>query len=189
MELFLNIIHYCIYKADSKRHLLSSKLNPFVLVGRIPAIKRKFEEQNTTLLGVVNKYWSDKRYGSSIMTSGGGIVVCLSFVVWGIATTTASFFDTYFHVELVHVIVYGVASYMICHYTIFKDDKYLRYFKRFEKWSKADKWIYGLLTFTFIAASIVFWIYSWKFHPTATPNYRSPYTYEKPHSGRVGLRE
>lgn len=165
MELFFNIIHYCLYKADSKRHLLSNKLNPFVFIGKIPAVKKKFEEQGTSLLGVTNKVWGDKRYGFSIMISGGALVVSLSFLIWGITTTTASLFDIYFYVKPVHVIVYGVTSYAICHFTVFKGDKYLRYFKRFEKWSKADKWKYSLLTFAFVVGSIFFWLYSFRFLP------------------------
>lgn len=165
MELFFNIIHYCLYKADSKRHLLSNKLNPFVLIGRIPAVKKKLEEQGTTLLGVTNKVWGDKIHGFSIMISGGALVVGLSFLIWGGMTTMLSLFDVYFYVKPVHVIVYGVASYAICHFTVFKGYKYLEYFKRFEKWSMADKWKYGLLTFAFIAGSATLWIYSFRFLP------------------------
>jgi hypothetical protein len=165
MELFFNIIHYCLYKADSKRHLLSNKLNPFVLIGKIPAVKKKFEEQGTSLLGVTNKVWGDKRYGFSIMISGGTLVASSSFLIWGITTTTASLFDFYFSVKPVHLIVYGLASFAICHFTVFKGDKYLRYFKRFEKWSKADKLKYGLLTFAFVVGSIFFWLFSFRFLP------------------------
>lgn len=165
MELFFNIIHYCLYKSDSKRHLLSNKLNPFVLIGKIPAVKKKFEEQGTSLLGVTNKVWGDKRYGFSIMISGGALVASSSFLIWGITTITASLFDFYFFVTPVHVIVYGLASFTICHFTVFKGDKYLSYFKRFEKWSEAEKLKYGLPTFAFVVGSIIFWLFSFRFLP------------------------
>ena len=77
IEIFLNIIHYCMYKVDYKRHLLFNKLNPFVFIGRIPSVKRKFKEQGTTHLEVVNKIWGDKRFGFSILISGGGLVIIL----------------------------------------------------------------------------------------------------------------
>jgi hypothetical protein len=146
-------------------HLLANKLNPFVLLGRIPASKRKFEEQGTTLTEVVNKLWGDKRYGFSIMISGGGLVIILSFLTWGITTTTASLFCIYFYVKPVHVIFYGVFSYLICHYSVFKGDKYLKYFRQFEKWTIAKKCKYSLLTFAFVAGSIIFWLYSFRFLP------------------------
>ncbi len=45
IELWLNIVHYCIYKVDYRLHMLSNKLNPFLLLGKIPAVKKKYEEQ------------------------------------------------------------------------------------------------------------------------------------------------
>ncbi|MDP3927936.1 MAG: hypothetical protein Q8R57_02850, partial [Bacteroidota bacterium] len=80
-------------------------------------------------------------------------------------TTTASLFDIYFYVKLVHVIVYGIVSYTICHFTVFKGDKYLWYFRQFEKWSNADKLKYSLLTFAFVAGSIIIWLFSFRFLP------------------------
>lgn len=44
-----------------------------MLLGKIPAVKRKFEEQGTSQEEVVNKVWGDKRYGFGIMISGGGL--------------------------------------------------------------------------------------------------------------------
>jgi len=124
MELFFNIIHYCIYKADCKRHLLSNKINPFVLLGRIPEVKKKFEEQGTSLLGVTNKIWGDNRYGFSIMISGSVIVICLTFLIWGIVSSISSLFDLYFYIKPLHVVLYAFNSYLTCHLTVFKGDKY-----------------------------------------------------------------
>lgn len=79
IELWLNIMHYCLYKVNYKLHLLSNKLNPFLLLGKIPAVKRKFEEQGTSQEEVVNKIWGDKRYGFGIMISGGGLAIIVFF--------------------------------------------------------------------------------------------------------------
>ncbi|MFN4769956.1 MAG: hypothetical protein ACK5JL_07985 [Candidatus Kapaibacterium sp.] len=165
MEKFFNIIHYCLYKTHYKMHLLANKLNPFILLGRIPASKRKFQEQGTTLTEVVNKIWGDERYGFSIMISGGGLVASVSFLIWGATATLSSLFDFYFYVKPVHVIAYALASYTTCHFTVFKGDKYLLYFRQFDKWSKTAQWKYGLLTFAFIAGSYILWLYSFRFLP------------------------
>jgi hypothetical protein len=165
MELFLNIIHYCMYKADYKMHLFSNKINPFVLLGKIPAVRKKFEEQGTSLLGVTNKIWGDKRYGFSIMISGSAIVICLTFLIWGIVSSISSLFDLYFYIKPLHVVLYAINSYLTCHLTVFKGDKYLKYFKRFSKWSIKEKWLYSLLSFAFVIGSISLWIYSFRFLP------------------------
>lgn len=165
MELFFNIIHYCMYKADFKMHLLSNKINPFVLIGRIPAVKKKLEEQGTSLLGVTNKIWGDKRYGFSIMISGGGLVIALFLIILAVFDILNCIFQYPVKSSEIPFLLCALLAYTICHYTVFKGDKYLRYFRQFEKWSKADKWKYGLLTFTFVAGSIIFWLYSFRFLP------------------------
>ena len=157
IELWLNILHYCLYIASQKLHRVSNKLNPFVLLGRIPALKRKFEEQGTTHLDVINKVWGDKRYGFSIMISGGAITVILTFLLWALVTIIASLFDIYFIVKPLHLIAYGVSSYLICHYTVFYQDKYIGYFRMFDKWKKQEKSKYALVSFIFTTVSIALW--------------------------------
>ena len=165
MELFFNIIHYCIYKADSKRHLLSNKLNPFVLIGKIPVVRKKLEEQGTSLLGVTNRIWGDKRYGFSILISGGGLVIALFLIILAVFDILNGVFLYPIKSSELPFLLCALLAYTICHYTVFKGDKYLRYFRQFEKWSKEDKWKYGLLTFAFVAGSIIFWLYSFRFLP------------------------
>ena len=92
LELWLNIVHYCFNKLDYKLHLLSNKLNPFLLIGKIPAVKRKFEEQGTSQIEVVNKVWGDKRYGFSIMLSGGFLFAVHAVLLCGRASTLLGFF-------------------------------------------------------------------------------------------------
>jgi hypothetical protein len=165
MELFFNIIHYCMYKADCKRHFLSNKLNPFVLIGRIPAVRKKLEEQGTSLLGVTNNIWGDKRYGFSIMISGGGLVIALFLIILAVFDILNSTFLYPIKSSEFPFLLCALLAYTICHYKVFKEDKYLRYFQQFEKWSKEDKWKYSLLTFAFVAGSIIFWLYSFRFLP------------------------
>ncbi len=165
MELFFNIIHYCLYKADSKRHLLSNKLNPFVLIGKIPAIKKKLEEQGASLLGVTNKIWGDKRYGFSIVISGSGLVIALFLIILAVFDILNGVLLNPIKSSGLPFLFCALLAYTICHYTVFKEDKYLRYFQQFEKWSKAEKWKYSVSTFVFVAGSIVFWLYSFKFLP------------------------
>jgi hypothetical protein len=108
-----------LYKADSKRHLLSNKLNPFVLIGKIPAVKKKLEEQGTSLLGVTKKIWGDRRYGFSIMISGGGLVIAVFLIILAV-------FDIFNGVLPIPIKSSGLPflfciliAYRICHYTVF----------------------------------------------------------------------
>lgn len=147
IEKSLNILHYCIYKADFKRHSLSNKLNPFVVAGRIPAVRKKFEEQGTTHLEVANKLWRDKRYGFSIMISGGGLVIVVFLIFMAVFDILNSLFLYPINSSELPFLLCALLSYLICHYTVFKRDKYLNYFKQFGKWTKLQKWKYGLYSF------------------------------------------
>ena len=165
LELWLNIVHYCFYKVDYKIHLLSNKLNPFLLIGKIPAVKRKFEKQGTSQLEVVNKVWSDKRYGFGIMLSGGFLFAVISVLLWGLVSSLLGFLEIYFLVEPVYVIVYALISYLICHLLVFRQDKYIKYFKKLDKRSRKEKWKYALFSLLFVIGSVALWIYSFRFLP------------------------
>lgn len=165
IELWLNIVHYCIYKADYKLHLLSNKLNPFLLLGKIPAVKRKLGEQGTSLKEVGDKVWTDKRFGFGIMISGGGMVLVLFLLIWGVLSSLLGLLKIYFLVKPVYIFVYALISFLACHFLIFHQDRYIEYFKLFDKKTKREKRKYGLLSLAFIAGAFALWIYSFRFTP------------------------
>lgn len=165
IELWLNIVHYCIYKVDYKLHLLSNKLNPFLLLGKIPALKRKFEEQGTTQEEVVNKVWSNRRYGFGVMVSGGGLAIILFFIVWTIFLLLNSLLKHPINFSWPPFAVCMAIAYAICHLLVFRKDRYIKYFKKFDKWTRQEKWKYGILSFAFIVGVVVLWLYSFRFLP------------------------
>lgn len=165
IELWLNIVHYCLYKAEYRRYYWTNKLNPFMLLGKIPAVKRKFEEEGTSHSEVVNKVWGDKRYGFGIMISGGAIVIFMTFLLWGLVSTLLGYLDIYFFVKPIYVFIYAMLSYSSCHFTVFKADKYIKYFKKFDKWTRKEKWKYALFTLLFVAGCLALWLYSFRFLP------------------------
>ncbi len=58
-----------------------------------------------------------------------------------------------------------VFAYIICHISVFQKDKYISYFKRFDKKSRQKKLKYGLLSLAFVVGTFAFWIYSFRFIP------------------------
>ena len=150
---------------DIKRHKFSNKRNPFLLIGKIPAVKRKFEEQETSHQDVVNKVWRDKRYGFSKMISGGVTVVVLSFLIWGLLSTFLGLFKVYFFVKPIYVIAYGLVSFLVCHLLVFRQDKYIEYFKKLDNQSKQEKWQNAIVSLFIVIGSIALWLYSFQFTP------------------------
>jgi hypothetical protein len=145
--------------------MLSNKVNPFLLLGKIPAVKKKFEEQGTTLLDTGNMLWTDKRFGFGITYSGGGLAIMVSLIIWSIFLFFNSILINPIKTVKEPFLICTALAYIICHYTVFKNDKYIPYFKQFEKWSKQEKLKYGLLSFSFIVGTITLFIYSFRFLP------------------------
>ena len=165
VEFLINVIHYCFYKLDYKLHIFSNKVNPAMLLGKIPAVKRKFAEQGTTHKEVVNKVWTDKRFGFGIMISGGALASIITFLLWGFVSTILGYFDIYFIVKPIYVFGYAILSFILCYYTVFKGDKYIKYFKKLDKRPRSEKRKYALFTLLFVMGSVALWIYSFRFLP------------------------
>ena len=165
IELWLNIIHYCFYKAEYKRHMFTNKINPFVLLGRIPRVKRNLEKQGTTLVDVTNKVWTDKRLGFGIMISGGAVVISIFLIGLAIFDITNYLLGYPFEQSLLPFLICIGLAYAFCHLTIFKDDKYIKYFKKLDKRPRSEKRKYAFFTLLFEVGSVALWLYSFRFLP------------------------
>lgn len=165
IELWLNIVHYCIYRLEKKRYLLFNKLNPFMLLGKIPTVKRKFEGEGTSHEEVVNKIWTHQRYGFGIMISGGVLVILVFVILLAIFDMLNGLLKNPILFSLLPFVVCMVFAYLICHITVFQKDKYISYFKQFDKKSKKEKWKYGLVSLAFVVGTVSLWIYSFRFIP------------------------
>lgn len=165
VEIFFNIVHYCLYKLDYKLHLLSNKINPFVLLGTIPAVKRKFKEQGTTLKEVVNKIWGDKRYGFSIMISGGAFAVIILMIIWTVFLILNNLLNQPIRYLILPFSICCGLAYLISHFIIFRKDKYLIYFKQFDKRPYNQKIKYAIVSFAFIIGTFILFVFSFNLLP------------------------
>ncbi|MBD1397636.1 hypothetical protein H9Q13_10695 [Pontibacter sp. JH31] len=163
VELLLNAIHYCWYKADYKRHLLTNKLNPFMLLGEIPAVKRKFEQQGTSHKEVVNGLWCDERFGFSIKVSGGGLTIIMFMLIWAVFLMLNSLLTHPIGFSWKPFLVCLGLAFTICHLAVFQKDRYMSYFRQFEKWTSQQKLKFGLLALSFTVGGIALFIYSFRF--------------------------
>lgn len=159
LEFFLNLLLFNIHKLDVQIHYISNKINIFLLLSKVPFIQRKFDETGSTLHETVNKLWIDRRYGFGIMISSAALAFLLFLFLFsayllvnGISSGAANvnwripFFTSV------------VLSFCICYYCVFKGEKYLRYFKQFDNWSKREEWKYGLMS-AFFLISVVSLLY------------------------------
>ncbi len=160
-----NIIHYCLYRFDNRLHLLSNKLNPALLIGKIPIFKKKFEEQGITQEEAVNKAWSDKRYGLGIMLSGGILTITVFFLIWGLLLPLNSFFANPIPFSWMPFVICLSLAYLICHVLVFHKDQYLRYFSHYDNWPKQTRWKYGFISILIVGLAFALFINSFSFLP------------------------
>lgn len=164
MEVSLNILHYCIYRAHYNLHLFTNKINPFNLIHMLPFQKRKYEELGIDIHKEINKAFGDKDNGLSIMVAGGVLLAVLFFLPFGIIKILMSAISNGSVLSTEYFIGFGLLSLIVCYLFVFKDDKYLAYFEDFESWTKNESRKYGWISFLFIVAVVLMFFLSLSWH-------------------------
>lgn len=151
IENYLNVLHYCLYKADYRLYLLSNKLNPFHLIHKLPFQKKRYEKLGIDPIEALNQFHKNKNYGASMVFAGG--------ILWGaIAIFFFSLlivFNVFVYATMPYIIACGVLSGAISYFFVFRNDKYLEYFDKYEKWTKEEKRKNSWLTFASIIATFL----------------------------------
>lgn len=152
MENYLNIIHFCLYKVHYKSHIFAKKLNPFNIIHKLPFQKRRYEKLGIDIHKEIDKAFGDKNFGLSITIAGG--------ILWGEIAVFFSALILCLNISLsvYYIVACCVLSGLVCYFFVFRDDKYIEYFDKYEKWSKAEKRKYYCFTLTSVV--IVFFLFS-----------------------------
>lgn len=151
----LNTFYYSIYLMDRKLHFLSNKVNPTLLLFKIPCIKKKYEKKNQNIYDEFNKVFTDKVSGFSIWVAEIVLVVTLLFFKIATFTIIVKTLDLLKTIDIWYYLVFGIMSFYICNLYVFKGGKYLTYFSKYEDWTRREKKKYILLSLMFILGVIV----------------------------------
>jgi hypothetical protein len=158
IEVTLNILHYCVFRAHYKLHLLANKVNPFWLLAELPFFKRRYEQLGVDIHKEVNIAFGDKNTGLSVMVAGGVLLAVLFFLFFGITNILMNLMSDNASLSSGYFIVFGVLSAIVCYFFVFKKDKYLLYFKKFEGWTKSESRKYGWISFIFIVGVLIMFL-------------------------------
>lgn len=169
MKRTLNILHYCLYLIEIKLHHLFNKINPGLLIYKIPRVKKWMKDKN----GIENtkewldNFWLDKKDGYSLLN----IVGWLTGIIFLLLISSTIFLGKLFYLKIIFnnytwicIPLLGI-SWAICYFHVFKNDKYLIYFEEFKKWTILDKRKNVLLSIGFILFVIVFFFVSLLYFP------------------------
>jgi len=176
MERFWNYIYYSIYLFESNITLFFRKILNFIFhpLTRISYLKNNLEKRGSSFEDIDNvaiRVLNDPRYGKSITIAGiqmGGLLILIEYslfnflqvildksliqYVWG-----DRIYRWIFLIGL--LIIPGIINYIL----LWKNDKYLEYFKKFEKEPKSIKhrwcWIsFGVVIGVIFSLALSFWL-------------------------------
>lgn len=149
----MNILHYFVYRLSYKLHLFANKLNPILLLYKLPFFKRKFKEKGIDdIEKEINKAFEDRDGGLSIIVSGGVIIGVVFFLISAIVILLNRVLSFDFVLGINHFIFITVLAIIPCYFWVFRKNKYLMYFKKYESYSKSEKMKYGRISFIFIVS-------------------------------------
>ncbi|WP_047544896.1 hypothetical protein [Psychroserpens sp. Hel_I_66] len=150
MKRGLNILHFCLYLIEKKIHFLFNKINPALLLYRIPAVKMRMK----TKYGIDNTkeylddFWTNQKNGLSLNYIGGWLVGLIFIMIISLTIILMKNSDLILPKYL--FIAFGIIAYLICYFAVFKNDTYLKYFKEFDTWSITKKRVNVLISIGFI---------------------------------------
>ncbi|PKQ64901.1 hypothetical protein BZG02_03370 [Labilibaculum filiforme] len=157
MERFWNLIHYFIYKAHNQFHLFCNKINPILFLYKLPFAKRHFAKKGINPIKEVNKAFQRPDIGLSSIVSGGAIYTLFFLLCFGVINIFSGIIQKELNLQLYHFIILIILSIIINYFLVFKGDKYLSYFKEFEKMEQKDKTKWAWISFA-VSIGILFFI-------------------------------
>lgn len=98
--------------------------------------------------------------GVSSIYSGGWMYGLAFFMLFGLGNFILSFLPMEITYNFYHFIFFFFISFVFNYYFLFRDDKYLDYFKKINKMEKKEKLKWAWLTFIFVMVVIIFLVCS-----------------------------
>ena len=166
MERFWNLIYYFAYKGDYKLHLLFNKINPIGLLYKLNFSKSRFVKMGVdNPIKELNKSFKKEDAGISSFRAGGLMILLVALFCFGMGFIYVGALRISCFNSNIFIIVLPITL-LFNYFLLFKNNKYLEYFKEFEKMDRSNKkkwaWISLLVIlsfFLFIVGSFVFMNY------------------------------
>lgn len=163
MVRFWNIIHYFVYKVDYKLHLAFNKINPVFYFYRLPFTQRHFKKIGIDPLVEVNKAFKRPDIGISSIFAGGFMYILVFLICFGFVYLYSAMTQIELNLQLYHFFALIIISFITNHFLLFKRDKYLDYFKEFEKMEKTEKMKWAWISVGVVLIILLFSIGSFAF--------------------------
>lgn len=148
MEYYINVLHFVIYKGDYKAHKLFERINPLMLIHKLPFQKRKYEKERIDIYKELDEAFKDPVAGISSMRAG-GITGLLFMIIGGsLFIITDKKLDD--RLDDLLMFVFMLPFGLVFYYNVLCRDKYLKYFESFEKKPADKKRLWAWMSFAVI---------------------------------------
>jgi amino acid transporter len=145
---------------------LFSKINPAELLFKLPCLKRAYAKKGLTVDDVraqLDEVHKRPDWGiSSIIAGGimGGLIVLICF---GIANLYSGIIQLPLDLEFYDLIAFVVIALVLNYFLLFRRDKYLDYFKEFDKMPREEKRKWAWISSVVIVCILLFFVGSFVF--------------------------
>lgn len=156
MERFWNIVHYFVYRLDYKLHLLFDKINPVYYFYKLPFAKRHFEKIGIDPVVEANKAFKRPDVGISTIRAGGFMYILIFLLCLGVASLVIEIGQQGLNLRLYHFIIFIVISILINQILLFRNKKYLIYFKELDVMPRKLKRKWAWISFLAILGILSF---------------------------------
>jgi len=159
---FWNLIHYYVFIWRNK--VTSFLLYPFFKLLRTTAVRKLYNKSGVSDPDVIVKdALLNPNNGSNSIRSGGTMGILLFFICASFFQIYTGIFETTINTSILKILLYSIIIIPINYFSLFKDRKYLKYFKEFSNLPQEKKSKYSLICFGFILLVISFLIGSFAF--------------------------
>jgi hypothetical protein len=158
----INALYFCLYLTERTMHFAFNKINIFLLLYKIPFIKRRMKNKYRieNPLEYYNDFFLNKEYGFSQRFVFGAFFGIILVILLTFCILTNKLFQLNLDFENYYLIILGIIAYMVSNLLVYKNDTYLDYFEIFEKWSLSRKRVNVFLSFIFIISIFLSLIWS-----------------------------
>lgn len=147
---YWNLIHYYFFLSQNKAYLLFMYINPITYINKISRVKNFYAKGGIKDMNkfIYRNRIMGNRYGNG---STGGLLVLSGYSIFNfIQAFSGRFLLKDITSQILLILALLVPALLFNHFVLFKNDKYLTYFKEFEKMPKSDKQKYAWLSFTIV---------------------------------------
>ncbi|MFY8065740.1 MAG: hypothetical protein ACOVNM_04520 [Flavobacterium sp.] len=159
---FWNIVYYNLFIFENR--VTSIFLYPFFKIFKSDKVKELYNKRgvdNPDL--IIRDALTNPDYGTNSIKAGGIMGVIVLFFCLGFFCLHTGLYEKNLDLTITNLLVFGVISLVINYFFLFKDKRYLVYFKKISESSKAEKRKYAWLSLIFILFAIVFLVSSFMF--------------------------